>query len=78
MPGNTAKPTSSAPTDFRCTQPRYTLNKDVILSASVRSQLDEALLKIEHYQKIYVEWASVRLIRPEKPNFELLWTSWHR
>jgi len=22
----------------------------------VRSQLDEALLKIEHYQKIYVEW----------------------
>ncbi|NMY12224.1 ATP-binding protein [Pseudomonas veronii] len=56
MPGNTAKPTSSAPTDFRCAQPRYTLNKDVILSASVRSQLDEALLKIEHYQKIYVEW----------------------
>jgi len=56
MPVNTAKPVSPAATDFRCTQPRYTLDTDVVLSASVRAQLDEALLKIEHYQKIYVEW----------------------
>lgn len=56
MPGNAVKPPPPPSTDFRCTPPRYTLNEDVVLSESVRAQLDEALLKIEHYQKIYVEW----------------------
>jgi len=56
LAGGPTKPTPLPPTDFRCTQPRYTLNNDVVLSASVRQQLDEALLKIEHYQTIYVEW----------------------
>ncbi|KAA0943733.1 ATP-binding protein [Pseudomonas sp. ANT_H14] len=34
---------------------RYTLN-DVVLGASIRQQLEEALAKIKYFQKIYVEW----------------------
>ncbi|WP_312073994.1 ATP-binding protein [Atlantibacter sp.] len=40
----------------RATEPRFSLEKDVALSAQVLEQLDEAKAKIEHYQTIYIEW----------------------
>lgn len=36
--------------------PRFTLENDVALAPDVIKQLDEAKAKIEHYQKIYIDW----------------------
>ncbi|MNG74921.1 ATP-dependent zinc metalloprotease FtsH [compost metagenome] len=40
----------------RSTEPRFTLERDVVLSASIRQQLDEALVKIRHHDVIYNTW----------------------
>lgn len=36
--------------------PRFTLENDVALAPDVIKQLDEAKAKIDHYQKIYIDW----------------------
>ncbi len=36
--------------------PRFTLESDVALAPDVIKQLDEAKAKIDHYQKIYIDW----------------------
>ncbi|MDV7888953.1 ATP-binding protein [Pseudomonas aeruginosa] len=47
-PGNMEKP--------RSIEPRFTLERDVVLSASAKQQLDEAIGKIRNHQTIYVDW----------------------
>lgn len=50
-----SKPVTGDPALCQVKPARYTL-KDVVLCASVRQQLDEALAKIKYFQTIYVEW----------------------
>ncbi|WP_260466484.1 ATP-binding protein [Pseudomonas luteola] len=50
------KPQEMSMSNFRCVEPRYRLDKDVVLSAALRQQLDEAVAKIHHFQTIYLEW----------------------
>ncbi|MFW8695773.1 hypothetical protein, partial [Mesorhizobium japonicum] len=38
---------------LRSSEPRFTLERDVVLSASNRQQLDEALVKIRYHDVIY-------------------------
>ncbi|MGJ7515473.1 ATP-binding protein [Pseudomonas baetica] len=45
-----------AKAEFRCVEPRFTLERDVVMSCNLQQQLAEAVAKIEHYQTIYVEW----------------------
>ena len=40
----------------RSSEPRFTLERDVVLSASNRQQLDEALVKIRYHDVIYETW----------------------
>ncbi|NIF24820.1 AAA family ATPase [Pantoea sp. Tr-811] len=50
-------PEPSAPGAMRrSTEPRFTLERDVVLSAAIRQQLDEALSKIRHHDIIYTTW----------------------
>jgi len=51
----TAKP-APAEAAFRCVDPRFTLERDVVMSSDLQQQLAEAVAKIECYQTIYVEW----------------------
>lgn len=63
LEGLDAEPTAavpaSAPTvkaEYRCIEPRFTLERDVVMSDDLARQLAEAVAKIEHYQTIYIEW----------------------
>ena len=49
------EPVDEKTTAHQAIAARYTLN-DVVLGASIRQQLEEALAKIKYFQKIYVEW----------------------
>ena len=40
----------------RSSEPRFTLERDVVLSTSNRQQLDEALVKIRYHDVIYETW----------------------
>ncbi|WP_129932608.1 MULTISPECIES: ATP-binding protein [unclassified Pseudomonas] len=51
-----ASNTEPAKAEFRCMSPRFTLERDVVMSSALQQQLAEAVAKIEHYQTIYVEW----------------------
>lgn len=53
-PDNAPQPTAASAQ--RSSQPRFTLERDVVLSASIRQQLDEALVKINHHDVIYNTW----------------------
>lgn len=48
-------PAKTAPAS-RSTLPRFTLERDVVLSPQIKQQLDEALVKIHHHHTIYVTW----------------------
>ncbi|WP_247254589.1 ATP-binding protein [Pseudomonas moorei] len=54
------EPPAAAPVpakaEYRCVEPRFTLERDVVMSSDLQQQLAEAVAKIEHYQTIYVEW----------------------
>lgn len=41
---------------LRSASPRFTLERDVVLSPAVKQQIDEALVKIHHHHTIYVTW----------------------
>ncbi|MFJ1254260.1 ATP-binding protein [Cupriavidus sp. CuC1] len=41
---------------FESRSPRYVLDKDVVLAASTRRQLDESVAKIHFHHQIYVDW----------------------
>ncbi|WP_343737571.1 ATP-binding protein [Achromobacter sp.] len=49
---------SPAPTAgiSRSISPRFTLERDVVLSPAIKQQIDEALVKIHHHHTIYVTW----------------------
>jgi len=49
-------PATPAKAEFRCVEPRFTLERDVVMSAELKQQLAEAVAKIEHYRTIYIEW----------------------
>lgn len=42
--------------EFIARSPKFSLEKDLILSASTRLQLDEALAKVRHHRTIYETW----------------------
>ena len=41
---------------YMAKQPQYFLDKDVILSAITKNQLEESLAKIKHHKTIYEDW----------------------
>lgn len=41
---------------FNITEPRFTLEKDVILPNISKVHIEEALIKINHHKTIYIEW----------------------
>lgn len=43
-------------TQFQTTAPRYTLDRDVILSASTSLQIQECLAKLRFHRTIYTDW----------------------
>ncbi len=43
-------------TAFESRSPRYVLDKDVVLPATTRRQLDESVAKIHFHHQIYVDW----------------------
>lgn len=52
----TEEPPAKTASASRSTLPRFTLERDVVLSPQVKQQLDEALVKIHHHHTIYVTW----------------------
>ncbi len=55
-PEPTEAPAQPAPAPIRSSEPRFTLERDVVLGDSLRQQLDEALGKIRHHRTIYHDW----------------------
>lgn len=41
---------------FTAREPRFTLDRDVVLPSSTRIQLEECITKIDFHRQIYVEW----------------------
>jgi SpoVK/Ycf46/Vps4 family AAA+-type ATPase len=60
LPDSTPDKRRSLPQDdkpvFTAREPRFALDRDVVLPASTRVQLQECIAKIDHHRQIYVEW----------------------
>jgi SpoVK/Ycf46/Vps4 family AAA+-type ATPase len=48
--------TTEAKTPFVIKEPRFTLEKDVILPTVSKIHIEEAILKINHHKRIYIDW----------------------